>query len=266
MTDKVTTERQGRTWVVFINRPGQRNCVDGETAQGLFEAVEQFKRDDSLDVMILTGTPAEDASARAFCSGADLKNTPSLGARPGAAQSGPMGISRITDVGKPVIGAIDGYCTAGGLELACWCDFRIATATSQFGVLNRRWGVPLVDGGTQRLPRIVGHANAMYLIVTGALIDAKTALRMGLVQEVVPSGTALDRALEIASVLSTYPQTAMRNDRRAALRAFDLEIDEGLRYEVDATRTSLADPAMAEWLERFARGERPQPISPPPAP
>jgi enoyl-CoA hydratase len=126
--------------------------------------------------------------------------------------------------------------------------------------------VPRVDGGTQRLPRLVGHRNAMYLIVTGALIDAKMALRMGLVQEVVPPGTALDRALEIASVLSTYPQTAMRNDRRAALRAFDLEIDEGLRYEVEATRTSLADPAMAEWLERFAQGERPQPISPPPAP
>jgi enoyl-CoA hydratase len=240
--------------------------VDGATAQGLFEAVEEFKRDDSLDVMILTGAPSEEPAARAFCSGADLKNTPSLGARPGAGESGPMGISRITDVDKPVIGAIDGYCTAGGLELACWCDFRVAGETSQFGVLNRRWGVPLVDGGTQRLPRIVGHANAMYLIVTGALIDAKTALRMGLVQEVVPAGKALERSLEIASVLSTYPQTAMRNDRRAALRAFDLGIDEGLRYEVEATRTSLADPAMAQWLERFAAGERPQPITPPPAP
>lgn len=250
----------------MINRPEVRNCVDGETAQGLFEAVEEFKRDDSLDVMVLAGAPAADAAARAFCSGADLKNTPSLGARPGAGQSGPMGISRITDVGKPTIGAIDGYCTAGGLELACWCDFRIAGTGSQFGVLNRRWGVPLVDGGTQRLPQIVGMGNAMYLIVTGALIDAAHAQRMGLVQEVVPAGTAIERALAIAETLSTYPQTAMRNDRRAALRSFELPIDDGLRYEVEATRTSLSDPAMAEWLERFAAGERPQPITPPPAP
>ena len=116
-----------------------------------------------------------------------------------------MGISRITDVGKPTIAAIEGYCTAGGLELACWCDFRVASGNAQFGVLNRRWGVPLVDGGTQRLPRIVGLGNALYLIETGALINAKQALRMGLVQEVVPAGTALERALEIASAMSHVP-------------------------------------------------------------
>jgi len=266
VTAKVLIERHGRTWLVLINRPEVRNCVDGETAQGLFEAVEEFKADDSLDVMILAGAPSEDVAARAFCSGADLKNTPSLGARPGARESGPMGISRITDVDKPTIAAVDGYCTAGGLELACWADFRIATANSQFGVLNRRWGVPLVDGGTQRLPQIAGRGNALYLIVTGALVDAKQALAMGLVQEVVTAGTAIERALDVAGTLSTYPQTAMRNDRRAALRAFDLPIDEGLAYEVEATRTSLADPAMAQWLERFAKGERPQPITPPPVP
>ncbi len=264
-TGKVSTARHDRAFVVAINRPEVRNCVDGETAQGLFEAVEEFKQDDSLDVLVLTGAPTEDTAARAFCAGADLKNTPSLGARPGAAESGPMGISRITDVQKPTIAAVDGYCTAGGLELACWCDFRIATVTSQFGVLNRRWGVPLVDGGTQRLPQIVGLGNALYLIVTGALIDARHALRMGLVQEVVPEGTALARALDIAATLSTYPQIAMRNDRQAALKAFELPIDQGLRFEVEATRTSLADPAMAEWLGRFAKGERPQPITPPPA-
>jgi enoyl-CoA hydratase len=265
-TSKVTTERRGRAFVVAINRPEVRNCVDGETAQGLFEAVEEFKRDDSLDVMILSGAPSEDVAARAFCSGADLKNTPSLGSRPGAGESGPMGISRITDVHKPTIAAVDGYCTAGGLELACWCDFRVATSGSQFGVLNRRWGVPLVDGGTQRLPQIVGAGNAMYLIVTGALIDAGHALRMGLVQEIVPSGKALERVLTIADTLSSYPQTAMRNDRRAALAAFTLPIEEGLRFEVEAHRDSLADPAMAQWLDRFAKGERPQPLTPPPAP
>jgi enoyl-CoA hydratase len=255
---KVVTERHDRAFVVKINRPEVRNCVDGETAAGLFEAVERFKRDDALDVMILTG-----AGEQAFCSGADLKNIASLNSRPGARESGPMGISRITDVGKPTIAAVNGYCTAGGLELACWCDFRIASSDAQFGVLNRRWGVPLIDGGTQRLPCIVGLANALYLIDTGAQINAQTAQRMGLVQEVVPPGKALDRALEIAAIMSTYPQPAMRNDRRATLASYDLDIDAGLRFEVEAHRDSIGDPAMAAWLERFAAGERPQPIRPP---
>jgi enoyl-CoA hydratase len=257
-TPKVLTERHGRAFVVTINRAAVRNCVDGETAGLLHKAAETFKADDALDVMILTG-----AGETAFCAGADLKALNTLTDRPGAAASGPMGLSRITDVGKPTIAAVNGYCTAGGLELAAWCDFRIASSDAQFGVLNRRWGVPLVDGGTQRLPRIVGIGNAMYLIITGALIDARHALRMGLVQEVVPPGKALDRALEIAAVLSTYPQTAIRNDRQAALSAFTLPIEEGLQYEIEATRSSLTDPAMPAWLERFAAGERPQSIRPP---
>ena len=255
---KVLTERRARTLVVSINRPEVRNCVDGETAQGLFEAVDDFKRDDSLDVLILTG-----AGGQAFCSGADLKATQTLGSRPGARESGPMGISRITDVGKPAIAAVEGYCTAGGLELACWCDFRIAGSGSQFGVLNRRWGVPLIDGGTQRLPRIVGLGNALYMIETGALVGAQHALRMGLVQEIVPDGQALERALEIAAALSTYPQRAMRNDRRAALDGATLPIDEGLSFELQAHRDSLTDPLMAEWLAKYARGERPAPLRPP---
>jgi enoyl-CoA hydratase len=255
---KVLTERHGRTLLVTINRPEVRNCVDGETAQGLFGAVEEFKREDDLDVLVLTG-----AGDVAFCSGADLKNVGTLTDRSGARESGPMGISRITDVGKPTIAAVNGYCTAGGLELACWCDFRIASSDAQFGVLNRRWGVPLVDGGTQRLPKIVGLGNALYLINTGALINAQHALRMGLAQEVVPPGKAVERALEIASIMSTYPQPAMRNDRLAALAAHETPIEEGLRLEVEVHRESMADPAMPAWLERFARGERPQPISPP---
>jgi enoyl-CoA hydratase/carnithine racemase len=257
-TEKVASERRERTLVMSINRPEVRNCVDGETAQGLFEAVEQFKGDDSLDVMVLTG-----AGDKAFCSGADLKATQTLGARPAARESGPMGISRITDVGKPVIGAIEGYCTAGGLELACWCDWRIASEEAQFGVLNRRWGVPLVDGGTQRLPRIVGLGNALYLIETGVLIDAKTAQRMGLVQEIVPKGKALERAVEVATALSAYPQRAMRNDRRAALEGATLPIDEGMVFEVEAHRETLTDPLMAEWLAKYASGERPPPLRPP---
>lgn len=255
---KVLMEKQGRTLIVTINRSEVRNCVDGETAQGLFEAVDGFKSDDSLDVMILTG-----AGDEAFCSGADLKATQTLGSRPGARESGPMGVSRITDVGKPVIGAVEGYCTAGGLELACWCDWRIASKKAQFGVLNRRWGVPLIDGGTQRLPRIVGLGNALYLIETGVLIDAKRAQKMGLVQEIVPKGKALKRALEVAAALSTYPQRAMCNDRRAALDGATLPIGEGLSFEVESHRDSLADPLMAEWLAKYAKGERPAPLRPP---
>jgi enoyl-CoA hydratase len=260
MVKKVLSERRGRTFVVIINRPDVRNCVDGETAGLLFEAVEEFKRDEALDILILTGSGTD-----AFCSGADLKNVGSLGARPGARESGPMGISRITDVGKPTIAAVEGYCTAGGLELACWCDFRVASESAQFGVLNRRWGVPLVDGGTQRLPRIGGLGNALYLIETGAQISAAQAHRMGLVQEVVPAGTALERALEIAATMSTYPQGAIRNDRRAALEGLALPLDQGLAYEAEVHRDTARDPAMAEWLARFAKGERPQPIRPPEA-
>src|SRR3990172_797791 len=183
---KVLSERRERTLIVSINRPEVRNCVDADTAQGLFDAVDAFRSDDSLDVLVLTG--AGDVS---FCSGADLKATAGLGSRPGARESGPMGFSRLTDVNKPTIAAVNGYCTAGGLELACSCDFRIAARNAQFGILNRRWGVPLLDGGTQRLPRIVGLGHALYLIQTGMLIDADQALRMGLVQEVVPEGQAL---------------------------------------------------------------------------
>lgn len=254
---KVTTERRDRTFIVAINRPEVRNCVDGETAGLLFEAIEEFKKDDALDVLVLTG-----AGDKAFCSGADLKATETLMSRPGAGASGPMGISRITDAGKPIIGAINGYATAGGLELACWCDFRIASEDAQFGVLNRRWGVPLVDGGTQRLPRIVGDGNANYLIITGAQINAQQALRMGLVQEIVPRGKAVDRAVEVAAAISTYPQRAMRNDLIAAHASWCMTLEEGLRYEVDVHRESIADPAMADGLARFASGDRPQPIRP----
>ncbi len=255
---KVLTKRRERAFVVTINRPEVRNCVDGETAGLLFEAIEEFRRDDGLDVLVLTG-----AGDQSFCAGADLKNVATLTARPGSDKSGPMGISRITDLPKPSIAAVNGYCVAGGLELALWCDFRIAGRSSQFGVLNRRWGVPLIDGGTQRLPRIVGLGNALYMIDTGVLLDAEHALRMGLVQEVVPDGKAVERALEIAHTLSGYPQPAMRNDRRATIEGVTMPLDEGLVFEVEVHRSSLADPQVPEWLARFARGERPQPLRPP---
>jgi enoyl-CoA hydratase len=173
-----------------------------------------------------------------------------------------MGTSRITDLEKPAIAAVNGYAVAGGIELACWCDIRIAAANAQFGVLNRRWGVPLVDGGTQRLPRIVGLGNALYLIETGALIDAQTALRMGLAQEVVPEGKAVERALQIAAALSSYPQVPMRRDRQAALEGLTLPIDEGLAHEAQVHRDTLS-AEVGDRVAGFVAGERPEPLRPP---
>ncbi len=255
---RVLTERRGRSCVVTINRPEVRNAVDGETAALLYDAVESFRRDGGADVLIITGT-----GDTAFCAGADLKALDSLIARPGVEGSGPMGISRITDLPKPTIAAVNGYCLAGGLELACWCDFRIAARSATFGVLNRRWGVPLIDGGTQRLPRIVGLGNALYLIETGAQIGADHALRMGLVQEVVPEGHALERALELAGAMSSYPQTSLRNDRRAACDGLTLPLARGLKLEAELHRESLVDPAMADAVRSYASGRRPQPPRPP---
>ena len=255
---KVETERRGRSLVVTISRPEVRNAVDGETAGLLYEAVESFRQDENLDVFILTG--AGDIS---FCAGADLKDLGGLISRHGVEESGPMGISRITDVAKPTISAVNGYCLAGGLELACWCDFRIASRNASFGVLNRRWGVPLVDGGTQRLPRIVGLGNALYLIETGVEIEADHALRIGLVQEVVPEGEALFRALELAESISRYPQVSLRNDRRSTYDGLTLPLSVGLQLERRLHQNSLDDPVMAEAVQRYAQGERTRPPRPP---
>jgi enoyl-CoA hydratase len=156
-------------------------------------------------------------------------------------------------VSKPTFAAIAGYCYAGGLELACWCDVRIADDTSTFGVLNRRWGVPLIDGGTQRLPRIVGLGNALYLIETGVKVDVATALRMGLVQEVVPAGTALDRSMELARRIAEYPQLSLRADRASAIAVDGIEAE---RVRGEAT---ISSDEMTKGLERFLSGDRPAP-------
>ena len=255
---KVEAERRDRSFIVTINRPEVRNAVDAETAQLLWEAVESFRRDDNLDVLILTG-----AGDLAFCAGADLKDIAGLALRPEAEEQGPLGIGRIPDVNKPTIAAINGYCLAGGVELACWCDFRIAAGNASFGLVERRWGVPLVDGGTQRLPRIVGLGNALYLIETGVVIDAAHALRIGLAQEVVPEGQGLARSLEVAEAISSYPKVSLRNDRRAVYEGLSLSLDEGLRLERELHRDSYSDPALAEGLERYAAGKRPPPLRPP---
>jgi enoyl-CoA hydratase/carnithine racemase len=245
----VLVEQDASITVVTINRAEVHNAVDSETAQGLDDAVRAFEADGSARVLILTG-----AGGVSFCAGADLKAAGTLLGRPGARESGPMGISRLS-TSKPTIAAIGGYCYAGGLELACWADFRVADETSTFGVLNRRWGVPLIDGGTQRLPRIVGLGNALYLIETGARIDATTALRMGLVQEIVPAGKYLERALELAAHIAGYPQASMLADRASAL-ALD-----GIEAEAERGAATLADPEMFAGLERFRLHDRPAPPS-----
>jgi enoyl-CoA hydratase len=245
----VRVEQHDAIVVLTIDRPDVHNAVDPETAQGLEDAVRAFEADPERRVLILTG-----AGDKAFCAGADLKAAAGLTTRSGARESGPMGISRLS-VSKPTIAAIGGYCYAGGLELACWCDVRVADETSSFGVLNRRWGVPLIDGGTQRLPRIVGLGNALYLIETGARIDAPAALRMGLVQEVVLAGRHVERALELAGHIAGYPQASLLADRASAL-ALD-----GLQAEAERGEATLADPEMFAGLERFRLHDRPAPPS-----
>lgn len=241
MSDKVLTERRDAVTLVTINRPEVHNCVDTETADVLEGAVRQFDTDEDARVLILTG-----AGGKSFCSGADLKDPPRF------REAGPMGFSRL-EVSKPTIAAIAGYCYAGGLELSCWCDFRIADDTSTFGVLNRRWGVPLIDGGTQRLPKIVGRGNALYLIETGARIDAATAIRMGLVQEVVDAGTATERALELAQRIAEYPQASLVADRRSA------QLLDGIDAERERGEKTVGVDEMRAGLQRFRAGDRPAP-------
>src|ERR671937_3059493 len=194
----VDYERVGTAAVVTIDRQERRNAVDGPTAELLQEAYDRFEADDEARVMVLTG-----AGGVAFCAGADLKAIESFGPRMDDPR-GPLGFTRDT-ASKPTIAAISGWCLAGGLELALWCDLRIATQESALGFPERRWGVPLVDGGMQRLPRIVGLGRALDLILTGRIVDADEALAMGLLTEIVPAGRHVERALEFAEALAGFP-------------------------------------------------------------
>jgi len=251
MTDKVIIENHGPIRILRINRPEVRNCVDGDTAVGLGEAIEAFAADVDAHVLIVTG-----AGELAFCAGADLKNPMSLLQHRFVDVAGPMGFARL-DPGKPTIAAINGYCFAGGFELAAWCDFRIASANAEFGCLSRRWGFPYTDGGTQRFARIMGLGNALYLLETGARIDARRAHEMGFLQEVVPEGQALARALELAGSIASYPNFAgIRADRQAALATYGLSLDEGLQLEARIVRPTLASNELMAGLARFADGAR----------
>jgi enoyl-CoA hydratase len=246
MEQEVRYERRGAAAVLTIDRPARRNAVDGPTAERLLEGFRAFEADDDARVLVLTG-----AGGVSFCAGADLKAIDSFGPRL-MAPEGPLGFTRLT-ASKPTIAAIDGWCVAGGLELALWCDLRIATRSSTLGFAERRWGVPLVDGGTQRLPRIVGLGRALDLILTGRLVGAGEALAMGLVTQVVDDGAHLDRALEMAVALARFPQETMLADRAAAIGGLGLPLEAGLALEAQAGPQVFADAVAG--AARFAAGE-----------
>jgi enoyl-CoA hydratase len=252
---KVRYERVGAAAVLTIDRAERRNPVDPETAGLLLEGFRKFEADETARAMVLTGEGPE-----AFCAGADLKAIAEAGpdvpidvveAVAGRTE-GPMGFTRLTAT-KPTIAAISGWCLAGGLELALWCDLRIGTDTAKLGFTERRFGVPLIDGGTQRLPLVVGMGRALEMILTGRVLDAPEALSWGLLNEVVPAGGHLERALEIAEGLARFPQTTMLSDRRAAIEGAGLTLADGLALEAEVGRASIETGVRG--ATRFAAGE-----------
>ena len=242
----VTYERRGNAAVLTINRPERRNAIDGPTADQLEVAFENWVSDDDAKVLVLTG-----AGLEAFCAGADLKAIETLHSRV-SSEGGPLGFTR-RSAPKPTIAAIEGWAVAGGLELAAWCDIRIASESAKLGCTERRFGVPLIDGGTQRLPRIVGQGHALDLILSGRVVDADEALAIGLVSRVVPAGTALASALELAEQIAGFPPQAMLADRESALEAFDRPIAEGLRAEAERGSAAVIEGSLG--AKRFTSGE-----------
>ena len=234
----IETELDGPVRVVRISRPDKRNCVNSATAEALLDAFLAFEAAPEEKVAILTGDDT------AFCAGADLKDLPRL--RP----SGPLGPTRL-QLSKPVIAAIEGWCVAGGVELAVWCDLRVAGRSAQIGCLERRWGVPLIDGGTQRLPRIVGLGRALDLVLTGRQIGADEAFAMGLVNRVVDDGAALATAIELAQQIASFPWKCVESDRMCIYEGLGVELPEGLQHEDRRGREVIFDPGFAAGVERF---------------
>jgi enoyl-CoA hydratase len=241
-------ETRDRVAIVTIDRPEVRNAVDGPTAAELADAFRRFEADATLDVAILTGADGT------FCAGADLKAVASgRGNRVTLDGDGPMGPSRM-QLGKPVIAAVEGHAVAGGLELALWCDLRVAARDAVFGVYCRRWGVPLVDGGTVRLPRLVGMSHAMDLILTGRGVSGDEARAMGLANRLTEPGEALATALELANQLSRFPQNCMRSDRMSAYAQQHLSIDAALTEETRLGLEVIRSGETRAGAERFAAG------------
>ncbi|QDG51933.1 crotonase/enoyl-CoA hydratase family protein [Persicimonas caeni] len=243
----VDVEKNGQIWTVVLDRKERRNAVDRQTAEALADAFRAFEADDEARVAVLHGEHGT------FCSGADLKafseGNPNRLAPDG---DGPMGPSRML-LNKPVIASIAGHAVAGGLELALWCDLRVADEDAILGVFCRRWGVPLIDGGTVRLPRLIGLSRALDLIVTGRPVEADEALQMGLVNRVVPSGTSREAAEALARRIADFPQVCMNNDRLSAYEQFGMTLDEAMANEFRRGLESL-DAGAREGATRFAEG------------
>lgn len=244
----VRIETRPRVTTVILSRPDVRNAVDRATAQALADAFRDFESDEDAHVAVLWGDHGT------FCAGADLqaiaKGTPN---RLDPEGDGPMGPSRML-LPKPVVAAISGHAVAGGLELALWCDLRVMEEDAVLGVFCRRFGVPLIDGGTVRLPRIVGLGRALDLVLTGRPVHAEEALRIGLVDRVVPRGQARAAAEELAAQIARFPQTCVRSDRAALYEGLGRSLPDALRIEFEHGRRALADPALAAGATAFARG------------
>ena len=245
----VVVSADGPVTVVTIHRPERRNAVDGPTAAALAAAFRDFDADPAASAAVLTG------SGGAFCAGADLKAI-AAGAPPRVAPDGdaPMGPTRMK-LSKPVLAAIEGPAVAGGLELAIWCDLRVAAEGATLGVLSRRVGVPLVDLGTIRLPRLIGHGRAMDLILTGRAVGAAEALAIGLVNRVVPDGSALEAAVAIARELAAFPQAAMRGDRLSAIEQWGVDEERAVANELRHGGAALASGETVAGASRFAAGD-----------
>jgi len=251
MSDILVSD-DGPVRVVTVNRPERRNAVDAATAQALFDAFTAFDDDANASVAILTG------AGGTFCAGADLKAVAAGGgnriAKGDLNTLAPMGPTRMR-LSKPVIAAIEGYAVAGGAELALWCDLRVMAEGATFGIYCRRFGVPLVDLGTIRLPRLIGHSRAMDLILTGRPVEAAEALSMGLVNRVAPKGGALDAAIALAKETAAFPQTCLRNDRASALDQWNLTESDAIENEVRLGLETLRSGETAAGAQRFTQGE-----------
>jgi enoyl-CoA hydratase len=245
--DPVTYERRGAAALVTIDRQERRNAIDGPTAELIAAAYDRFVEDDDARVLVITG-----AGGVAFCAGADLKAIETFGPRLDDPR-GPLGISRVISP-KPTIAAISGWCLAGGLELALWCDLRIATQDSALGFPERRWGVPLVDGGTVRLPRLIGLSRALDLILTGRAVDAREAERIGLANRVVPKGQARAAAEALAAEIAAFPPRCVLSDRRSAYESEGAALDAALRREFELGKATIEAGESREGAARFASG------------
>lgn len=247
----IIVQKEGNITTILINRPNVKNAVDGETAQELADAFRSFDQDGDSYVAILGGLGGT------FCAGADLKVVAEEKGNANRIEpdgDGPMGPSRIV-LSKPVIAAISGYAVAGGMELALWCDLRVMEFDAVMGIFCRRWGVPLIDGGTVRLPRLIGTSRAMDLILTGRAVDAEEAQQIGLANRVVPKGEALAAAKALAQQLCTFPQTCLRNDRHSAYEQWNLPLEEALAQEFAKGMRTIQSNETVLGARRFASGK-----------